>query len=262
MATPQPDKKRIDNLLGRVQSLILLDALDELEFKRVEIEADEFLRIPVLESVGYVVFGTLASLKLDVKKVKEYFKVALQTAPPESIPYVKDSFILALQRVYHFNEAADLAILTHNENRDNLPALNRAISTASASMRLSDVKVLLEHSVKLNHDPYSAPDFQRNGNDLQEPSMELLKKFDLKESVITDRIETAGKYLLSKNIISRGSMMNHLRSGEISYQFILPVTSKEAAELSFDLALALIEEFDNPLSEILTISCIPYEHIS
>lgn len=242
-----------NELLDRINSIIESDALDELELKRLELEARSLIssNINEIKSSGYEILGTLAAIKLDHAKVLEYFNAATMLANSEQLLTRSENMVAALQNTYQFRDALKRSIELSDNNPDNLDVLYAALSTATLSLNTKSITALNHHAFLLGQpkDNYSVANI--------EAMIQLMDKLQVDDEDLLQRLEVISEVMMSMKFRFKSIFFSILDTGEASYKFVVPTTAETAASISFQIADALVDKFEDTLSDVITFSCIP-----
>lgn len=247
-----PRKLKASELVDRL--LVATDSLipDELELKRIEHEARRSLeQSGTAKALGYFALGVLAAMRLKVDDIDRYFNAALQVCEPRDCLFFRLNYAIALQRALEFRRSADVAASLALDHLDDIEALRQAVRSAELACRFSDVDKFKEKLDRLGT-PFKA-DSGEDPIDLQ-PVRERMQAYGVKESDLLERLEVAADVLRRKGHGFRALVMYTTGTGETMYQFAVPVTPEEAANLSFEVADAIVGAFDEPLSDLIVVS--------
>lgn len=256
--SPQKDT----SLLKRLNTLMDAPVPNELELKRIENEAQKLIKTPPGRALGYVALGIIATHKLNIDDILTYFNAAVQTSDEEGM--LKNVLInkgYALQRVHHLVESADHFKAAHESVRDDIEYLWQAYQAANGVLRFNEAELFQQRleNLKVDWARFRNPSINEQS---VEPFVKLVTSLGVTEDQLAERVDCASKYLFSCGHQFKGCFYTVLDSGELCYQFSLSVSDEEAAQLSFDLAMHMIESFDDPLESIVTFSCISDAHIT
>ena len=102
-----------------------MDAPNEITLRRLERDAEAAMDVD--PAVAHTVLGGVASLRRDVKSVREHFRIALQHAD-SSVTY--QNYSVALSLVDEWRDSLDAADTAHKKAPDNTVILDSAIKRA------------------------------------------------------------------------------------------------------------------------------------
>ena len=102
-----------------------MDAPNEITLRRLERDAEAAMDVD--PAGAHTVLGGVASLRRDVKSVREHFRIALQHAD-SSVTY--QNYSVALSLVDEWRDSLDAADTAHKKAPDNTVILNGAIERA------------------------------------------------------------------------------------------------------------------------------------
>lgn len=262
MHEPQKLKNsKLSDLIGRLNKLITQRTVDQVELARVRKEADALLDTPN-RATGYMILGVISTFQFDPAALNRYFDAALRTASSDILFNIRANRALACRRIYMMKESADLFYELHAEYRDHLELLTDAIASCAAGLQFSRLAILNEHLAKLNQTSDQSTDNSRSRANQKSfvPLLNLLQQRNLTEEDLQTRLTVASNLLRACKLPYKATSINVLDSGEISYKFVLQTTLDRAAELSFEIALEMVDAFEDPLSDIITFSCMTDEH--
>jgi hypothetical protein len=249
-------KDKYSDVFERLNFLQALYLVDQFELKRLKREAETFKANASDRGVGYFLLGALCSLEFDLEGTKSNFQASLATIDQDKLTATLINQATVLQNIYQFKDSADIYLDLHNLYRDDTHLLRHAIVASVKTLYLDKWDELMVDAQKLNFDPFDNTTYTRTGSDDQKSAIRLIKSMGIPYSDVSDRVQSAGDYLFSRKLKYRGSLTHILKTGEISYQFFLDVSTSEAAQVSLDVAMHLIENFEDPLSDLITISCL------
>jgi hypothetical protein len=251
-------KRKANEWIDRLIEITDGTEINDFELKRIEQEARKLLNGPnSQQSDSYEVLGVIAALRQNPAEVRTFFDAAIRLADAESYPVRVSNKVIALQRTYNLRESLEISLSLSERYPDNLDLLQLAHTCALTALKLGVVMELDNRAKALNHS-LSVPDDNDNAVDI-EPLMNLMGRSGITDNQLLERIEVAASVLEKRKLRFFGNQFFTLSNGESAYKFLSMISPEEAAEVSFEIAEVIIETFDDPLSSVLTISCIPDE---
>lgn len=250
---PPPAPEPITNkLLDRLVA-VEFGEHNDLELKRIEAEANKVIRAGG-DHVGpaYQVLGAVATYKMDIVSVDRYFKLAYQylSTPEESVQLSLNRTI-SYHRTYRFQKSLDNISETYSRNRDDLTVIAQAFKAAKFAARFDLAFEFEKKLLKLQ------PTKETELPDSFETYIEKANSLSINLSDVTARLDFVGKILLENRIRYHGCEVYINTQGECLYEFVSEISAERAADLNFEIADKLAEEFSDPLDRLIVFSVRP-----
>lgn len=246
------------DILGPVipapKSTELVDKLKELTderrpsalvLQRLRREAQSLMKSSAADA--HMVLGTLDALEFDVHGYLDHYRVAMQLSPERSLRVnfcVIGRRVLALREIYR--EAAALL----ESYPDDLHVL-RVVE--DAFFHCGDVAAVFgvhERRLKLGDT------FVRGAITKWLPFLALAERMQVNGGDVLDRIDVAAGVLRDAKEPVFGVLFDIGSDGVAAFSYSVEAPASELTDYSIAMADAIIDRFENPLSDLITISCL------
>jgi Tfp pilus assembly protein PilF len=243
-------KTKAHELLSRINALsesnIPSNALSDIEH-----EAKALLRLEREPVVAYVVLGTVACLRKDVKEMKDYFGHALELAKND--PWVLSNFSISLFKLCLFDEAKNYALQVYKlSGRQDSRMLLMLIDTAAFSGKIREASSFVAESDKKT--PHSSHPISAD----VKKAREILQRHEISDEDAERFLKTAYN-ILNQRGYHADSVDFRLLGGEILYRVnVNNVDIDSIVDMNFSLANSLAENnFIPAVSKVITVIYMP-----
>ncbi len=229
---PAPQTKAND-LMDR---LMAMDAPNEITLRRLERDAEAAMDVD--PAVVHTVLGGVASLRGDIKSVREHFRIALQHAD-SSVTY--QNYSVALSLVDEWRDSLDAADTAHSKAPDNTVILDSAIKRA---VEAGQFRMAHKYCNRLNAlRPGEAP---HSLTGLLEKFVASLDAGTFGESNIQRVLEIAGSIQRTESVPSAGisAKLDQDQPNSFLFRRFVTASPEMAATLNSTLADEIVSHDD------------------
>ena len=240
---------KTNDLIDQMRPLLSERRPSELAVRKIRLDAEKLVRSGVDPAQGHMILGSLDSLEFNVEGVKNHFKIAQQLSPDRVIPF---NYCVVGRRIGLMGEIRKTADSLLSRYPDDLKVLNLVNEMAGVCCDLEMMFDARERSSRLGQD--------LNLGAIQQskfiPVASRAKKLGISTEEIVARLDVAGATLRDSREPCFGAIYEVSPEGTVAYSFGLEASSAELTEYSLAIVDALVDAFSDPLSDLITISCL------
>jgi hypothetical protein len=193
-----------------------------------------------------MILAALDAFTFDLDGVKDHYRIAQQLSSDRIIPF---NFCVLARRVGLLAETRRVADSLLSRYPDDLKVLGLVDQVASTCC---DFDLLMEVRSRISRlgAKWQGPDHAKF-----EPVLRLAKSMSISVNQIVERLEAAATILQRAREPIFGAMFDISPDGTVAYAFGLDASVVELTDYSLSIVDVLIEKFDDPLADLITISC-------
>lgn len=251
-------KREISDFIDDLAIMRNTGRIDELRLKRIEQKIIELMQKNVEPpSSGHMVLGIVAAIRGNRVETEDHMRNAIRLEGNNYI-ILRNAFS-ALGPFGNFREALDLSqrALQLTAGRKNL--LQDGISLSYQALQISRACSLANELEKLTVNDATASD-PRLAMPLMMASLSAAERHGLSDEDLLARLEVAVDTVRAQSFEVRGTWVSTLGDGTLLHSLFVNADYKACAHLNFSIADALVEAFDDPGGEMLSIVSKPLEN--
>lgn len=194
-----------------------------------------------------MILAALHSLEFEIAGLEKHFRIARQLSPSRNIPFNFCVLALRVGLLAETRREADALLSRYPDDVDVLSIVEDVACGCCDFEMLFEVRGRLERLGK----PFKGIDHKKFL-----PVMDRAKAMGISVDQIVARLETAASVLREANEPIFGHMFDITPEGTFAYSFGVDANVAELTEYSLSMADVLVEKFEDPLADLITISCL------
>lgn len=245
---PQPESK-FNGLLRRLE-VLEMSGTNEIELKRIELEANTMLKTPSTKSEGLCILGMLEVMRNKYDIASDLLRRSVSTADASWHAYALENQMVAYRKMGRVSDSLECATRLFQCYPDDIAILRAAGDAFSAGYCISKSLEVLHRLEKLNA--------LRDDVELMnsEAISQLLRREKVDEKDVMNVIRIACGVLEERRIRLFGGERDVAGNGESSINFWANICPAEAADLNWIIADTLSEQLEDSLDHIVTVGVI------
>jgi hypothetical protein len=252
MTAATPDRALhplLDAIIARVDDAVV----DALGIARLERDLAKLWKASAVSTSEYhMTRAMLAMLKHNNDAAVEAAREAVRWSAGDFV--VQNNCLTVMSTALEVSEAVDLMHGIIRRNADNIEVVRDLIVKASDLLQFCTASDLIDRFEKLNVNCDSEPKLLRR---IIVRTKDAMTQQGFTDDDFTRRLIVARDIVRNKGFNIWRSSRTTLSDGTFMYFIHVDADSDRCAELSFDVADALVEAFEDPGSELATIACRP-----
>ena len=251
MSTPAT---KTSETLAIVTSLFNSKRPDEFSLARIKSDANILIKNTGLPADGYMLLGMAEALSFNVTEAKANFNAALKLS---SDVMISSNYSTFLYRIGCFDEAYVNAANLVKHHRDDISVLKQAATLAFQAGRFRAFVELISKIDKLStQEQVSVRSIKLKDVSISSV-VNLADSLNISDDDIAERINAAAIVLQHAKEPIAHTVFDVAPSGRISIRYEVYLDMEAAIDLSMLIVEKIITEFDDPLSDLITIGCVP-----
>lgn len=246
-----------DELIVQLNQQLQQPRPDELALRRIVVQAERLLAqirgSSEKSAVTHSVIGMVQFMQGAPEKGRASFRRAF-THSASSVHRM--NYGIMLRRHCFMEEAYTHYMELARTCPDNIDILKGALETAGGCLQLDQMNAMRIALEKLNADLTRHPVTQTFRGIPFERLQTRLRERVADAGVLVQYIDVAGTVVRQRFGALSGFMMEITDEGEALLRFAVAASPCAAAEGSFAIAEALVSRFEDPLMDVLTMSCV------
>jgi len=252
MTSAAPDLA-LNSILTEIATLVDATDVDHLKLARLERDLAKIWQASAITAADYHMTRALLSMaKRRTQPALDAAREALRWTSGNAI--VENNCLTVMTTVMAIDDAIRLIRLIVARHPDDLDALKGAIIKASDVLQFSLAVELLEKFNKLTTNLDSVSDVRRKHI---LTCRDAMIRHKLTDEDLAARLKVAVDALRKKNFEAWRSSRLVLDDGCLIYYVHVDADPDRCAELNFDIADALVEEFEDTGADFVSIACRP-----
>jgi hypothetical protein len=249
---------KANDVLTFIESQFKFRRPNDLALRKIYNEATPLIQRSDRPWDGYMILSLADALAYKPDSVVNNFNCAIRLS---SEPHLRLNGITCLHRIGLMESAFQHAWELADKYRDDLAILRVAVASAVDSGRFHAFMELAERFKKL------APQAEFNAwetymtSSLVASVVQHMDKLGITDDDLSRRVDAALSVLREAKEPLYNSVFDVSPNGSISLKFQVFTDIDTAIDYSFAMANKVISSFDDPLSDILTTGCLPYDEL-
>jgi hypothetical protein len=234
-------------LIDQLRPLLTQRRPSELAVRKIRVEAEKLIKQGKSPADGHMLLGSIDALEFDVGGFVSHFRIAQQLSSSRNIPF---NLCVMARRIGCFNEARRVADSLLSHYPDDVAILNLVNEVGGLCC---DFEMLFEARERLERLGKPAEGIDRRKF---LPVCALRNSLGVTTDQIVERLEAAVSVLVDAREPNFGAVFDVSPEGTLAYGFGVDASATELAEYSLTIADVLLDRFEDPLSHLITISCL------
>jgi hypothetical protein len=194
-----------------------------------------------------MLLGSLDALEFDLDGVKDHFRIAQQLSAERIIPF---NFCVVGRRVGLIADIRRAADGLLSRYPDDVKVLNLVSEVAAICCDFGMLFEARERADRLGK-PIEGMDSRRFV-----PVVANAEELGISTDDIVERLQAAASVLTKAREPNFGALFDVSPEGTLAYSFSLDASASELTNYSLSIADVLLDRFQDPLSDLITISCL------
>lgn len=250
--------KQIDEIMSDLTRLLHKPDYDVLQLRRLEIAVQRLWESSAISAVEYhAMKAFFAIAKQQRQNALDAAINVVQLAPNDPVAGLNALTIFV--GIVEIDRSIPLVKSLAMTQRDDKQLLKSLIIKGTDLMQFNFVKGLFERFDALSINDVPVKSFRRNA---AECTLEAMNRYGLTDEDMAARLKVAAEALQQKGFdVFRGTRRT-LSDGSIVHYMHVNADADTCAELNFDIADALVNQFEDPCGELVSFACRPVADIS